>query len=188
MPTVDNWPSFLGQLHDAAGADDDRKVEPLALSAASPQAIAALEQRLGRTLPPSYKSFLLTSDGFEELGVLWGPLLPVGGVNWFRNVEADWIRTWLETSTHPDLSVKEHLVYGDEQDSAVFRLAYLQTTLQIGDVSDGAVFLLNPEAQTADGEWEAWIFANWFPGARRYPTFGDLMESVLGGLKSRRHR
>jgi hypothetical protein len=109
-------------------------------------------------------------------------------VNWFRNVEADWIRTWLETSTHPDLSVKEHLVYGDEQDSAVFRLAYLQTTLQIGDVSDGAVFLLNPEAQTPDGEWEAWIFANWFPGARRYPTFGDLMESVLGGLKSRRHR
>ena len=28
-------------------------------------------------------------------------------------------------------------------------------------------FLLNPEIRTADGEWEAWVFANWFPGARR---------------------
>ena len=185
---VDNWPAFLGQLYDAAVADDDGNVEPLALSGASPQAIAALEQRLGSTLPPSYKSFLLTSDGFAELGALWGPLLPAADVNWFRNVEADWIRIWTETSTDPDLSVEEHLVYGEEQDSVVFRRAYLQATLQIGDDSDGAVFLLNPEVQTADGEWEAWIFANWFPGAHRYPTFGDLMESVLDGQKSRRHR
>lgn len=94
----------------------------------------------------------------------------------------------METNTDPDLSVEKHLVYGDEQDPAAFRLAYLQAALQLGEVSDGAVFLLNPEVQTSDGEWEAWIFANWFPGARRYPTFGHLMESVLQGLESQRHR
>lgn len=188
MPAVNNWLSFLGQLYDAAVDDDDGNVVRVPFSAASAKSIHALEQRLGSPLPPSYKSFLLTSDGFAELGGLWGSLFPVNDVNWFRNAEADWIRMWIETSTHPDLPVEKHLVYGDEQDPAVFRLTYLQATLQIGEVNDGAVFLLNPDVQTADGEWEAWIFANWFPGARRYPTFGDLMGSVLEGLRSRPRR
>ena len=46
--------------------------------------------------------------------------------------------------------------------------------VQVSDVGDG-VYLLNPEAVTPDGEWEAWFFANWVPGARRYPSFAHLM-------------
>jgi hypothetical protein len=27
-----------------------------------------------------------------------------------------------------------------------------------------------------DGEWEAWFFANWLPGATRYRSFQGMME------------
>jgi hypothetical protein len=29
----------------------------------------------------------------------------------------------------------------------------------------------------ADGEWEAWFFANWLPGASRYRSFAEMMEA-----------
>lgn len=41
------------------------------------------------------------------------------------------------------------------------------------DASD--VYLLNPRVVTPDGEWEAWYFAHWLPGAVRYRSFWDLM-------------
>jgi hypothetical protein len=44
-------------------------------------------------------------------------------------------------------------------------------------VEDSAVCLLNPQAITRDGEWEAWFFANWLPGARRYRSFEELMRA-----------
>lgn len=71
----------------------------------------------------------------------------------------------------------EYLVYGDEQVSAAFRRAYLQTALEISLEQDGAILLLNPRVVTDDGEWEAWFFADWNPGARRYRSFQELMQA-----------
>src|SRR5260370_1627387 len=50
----------------------------------------------------------------------------------------------------------------------------MSSLVQISDVGDG-VYLLNPQAVAPDGEWEAWFFANWVPGARRYPSFAHLL-------------
>lgn len=44
-------------------------------------------------------------------------------------------------------------------------------------MSDAAIYLLNPEIIDENGEWEAWFFADWLPGADRYPSFRSLMES-----------
>ncbi|HEY3110361.1 MAG TPA: hypothetical protein VGL23_16490 [Chloroflexota bacterium] len=30
---------------------------------------------------------------------------------------------------------------------------------------------------TPEGEWEAWFFANWYPGASRYRSFWELMQA-----------
>jgi hypothetical protein len=30
---------------------------------------------------------------------------------------------------------------------------------------------------TPDGEWEAWFFANWNPGANRYRSFREMMQA-----------
>jgi len=44
-------------------------------------------------------------------------------------------------------------------------------------VGDSAVYLLNPQVISADGEWEAWFFANWLPRAHRYRSFQEMMEA-----------
>jgi len=54
--------------------------------------------------------------------------------------------------------------------------------LTISEPGDSAIFLLNPEVVDANGEWEAWFFANWYPGAARYRSFWDLMQEELKSL------
>jgi hypothetical protein len=58
-----------------------------------------------------------------------------------------------------------------------YRKSHLKETLQITEVGDAAVYLLNPQVITKEGEWEAWFFANWLPGARRYRSFEELMRA-----------
>ena len=72
---------------------------------------------------------------------------------------------------------EEYLVYGKTQDPARFRVEYLESALEISDTGDSAIYLLNPKVVTPDGEWEAWLFANWLPGAIRYRSFAELMEA-----------
>ncbi|RJL33649.1 SMI1/KNR4 family protein [Bailinhaonella thermotolerans] len=56
---------------------------------ASEEEIAALERRLGVSLPPSYRQFLAVSDGWREF---WedeepGLLLPAAKVGWTRDLD-----------------------------------------------------------------------------------------------------
>jgi hypothetical protein len=50
---------------------------------------------------------------------------------------------------------------------------HLPATLQVSarETVGTARYLLNPEVTSADGEWEAFYFAHWLPGVRRYPSF-----------------
>ena len=66
-------------------------------------------------------------------------------------------------------------VYGDHQDPARFRQEYLETALEISAEGDSAIYLLNPKVTSPEGEWEAWFFANWLPGASRYRSFWEMM-------------
>jgi len=45
---------------------------------------------------------------------------------------------------------------------------------------------MNPEVVNDEGEWETWLFANWFPGARRYSSFSAYIESELESIKNLR--
>ena len=69
---------------------------------------------------------------------------------------------------------EDYFVYGEHQ-KEVFRLEYLQTALEISDSIESAVYLLNPQVVTVDGEWEAWFLASW-EGARRYRSFWEMMQ------------
>lgn len=44
-------------------------------------------------------------------------------------------------------------------------------------MGDAAIYVLNPQIVTPEGEWEAWLFADWLPGAARYRSFQDLMQA-----------
>lgn len=69
---------------------------------------------------------------------------------------------------------REYFDYSSES-RACFDTQHLAETLCVSDVGDSAVLLLNPMVVWPDGEWEAWLFADWLPGAVRYRSFGEWM-------------
>jgi hypothetical protein len=149
----------------------------LGYAGASDEAIAALEDRLGRRLPPSYRSFLAESDGWRNWGAFIYRLWPCSEVRWFRERNQDWIDAYVQAGPEIEVSDADYFVYDDRQDSCRFRMRYLQSALEVSDAGDSAILLLNPEVVDDAGEWEAWFFANWMPGARRYRSFRDLMQA-----------
>jgi len=110
------------------------------------------EKRLATNLPPSYRAFLRTSNGWCFPSISIFDLLPIAKVNWFREENQDWIDAYVGPSADlPPISDKEYFVYGCKQDCVKFRAEYLQTALQVSDTADGAVVLLNPKGNGKRG-------------------------------------
>lgn len=148
----------------------------LGYAAATVREVVETEKRLNTRLPPSYRAFLKTSNGWRFPSISIFDLLSADKLAWFHERNQDWIDAYVGPA--PELlpiSNKEYFVYGAKQDCVNFRREYLQTTLQISEVRDGAVVLLNPKVVTPDGEWETWFFANWLPGAVRYRSFAEWL-------------
>jgi hypothetical protein len=199
-PASIDWRPFLEQVsRDMLTDPAIRKFVPdhvfesgwLGYEGASEEEIVALEQRLGTRLPPSYRSFLAATNGWRQCGPFIYDLWPCSEVRWFQERNQAWIDAYVHPENNgitvvwpegkmppepPALTDEEYLTYGDKQNSCRFRTEYLQTALEISDVGDSAILLLNPETISDAGEWEAWLFANWMPGAHRYRSFRELME------------
>jgi hypothetical protein len=183
------WRPFLERFsRDLLASEDIRSELPpevlqsgwLGFPAASAKELAGLEARLGVRLPASYREFLATTNGWRETGYFIWELWPTSKVDWFAVNNQDWIDAYTEPARgEPPLAEKQHRVYGKEQNCCVFRVEYLQSALQISEHGDSAVYLLSPEVRTRSGEWEAWFFANWCPGARRYRSFWEMMHEEL---------
>ena len=132
-----------------------------------------LERRIGRSLPPSYRSFLKTTDGYVGGGSVQR-IRPAREVKPFVDDEGEWVDIWLETAGKgTPLSVGEHTATRG-QDVVKARWKLLSDTIQVSDTYDGAVYLLCPTI-VEDGEWEAWLFATWLPGAARFSSWWDLV-------------
>lgn len=190
--TASSWNTFLQQYSRELLADRDLSDQLpaevvdsgwLGFAPATAAEIAELETRLGATLPNSYKQFLTASNGWRQSGSFIYEILPTSQVAWFRQDNQDWIDAYVEPHAGlPQVSLEEHCNYGPDQDCCSFRVEYLQSALLISGIGDSAVYLLNPEIQTPDGEWEAWFFANWYPGAGRYRSFREMMERELASF------
>ena len=187
------WQELMQQWNQAAFADAEwasfipkqaRASRWLGYSGATDADIAATEARLGMDLPPSYRSFLKYSNGWMLMptsAALWS----THKIVWFADSSQDIIDIWTQEDnlthtasfTFRRLTDEEYLVYGEGQHVFPIRGKYLQTSLEISDLGDSAIYLLNPQIITQEGEWEAWMFATWLPGARRYRSFWDLMQA-----------
>jgi len=171
-PDEFHWGPFLKELSEfrlsdprVAAAVPEQKVreswpgEP----PASEQQIEALEGRLSRALPPSYRSFLSASNGLQQQSPFIQRLYSADEVDWFGVRNKAWADAYRET--YPNLA----------------------SCLQISEVGDSAVVLLNPGAVSPDGEWQTHFFANWNPGARGHRSFREFMEEELNGGCEWRH-
>lgn len=145
---------------------------------ATEEQLAAAEARLRTSLPPSYRSFLAVTNGWRHASSSIYRLWSTEEIEWFSVRNQDWIDAYVGTSEDlASLPDEEYFVYGEKQYALVFRPEYLQTALEISDVGDSAIYLLNPQVITTDGEWEAWFLANWLSGARRYRSFRELIQA-----------
>ncbi len=151
---------------------------------ASEAELAAAEARLGIRLPPSYRQFLAVSNGWGQLTDFIFNLWSTEEIEWLRVRNQHLITVWTEDMPPNTRTVAdaEYFVYGETQDCVSVRGEYLRTALEISGWGDSAICLLNPQVVTPEGEWEAWFFANWLPGANRYRSFWELMQGEYAGF------
>ncbi len=150
----------------------------LGFPGATPAQIAQAEQRLGTTLPPSYRDFLLVANGWNFLDASIKKVYSTEEVDWLSARKQPWIEIVLSSDTYP-VSDEQYFTYGEQQNTSYFRPQYMAATLQLSEMAEVSVLLLNPEVVTPEGEWEAWYYASWRPGVSRYHSFAELMTEEL---------
>jgi hypothetical protein len=179
---LDEWQRELMARYDPSQPDAfrDPLVTPEVLASgqlrfpgASEEEVAALEARLGAALPPSYRAFLRAANGFLQPGLIVPRLLGTAEVNWLRDVDRETIDAWTTAAGFDPAAA----------DSDAFERS-LPHALQVSarETVGTAMYLLNPDAIDAAGEWEAFYFAHWIPGVRRYPSFLALMQQERNDL------
>jgi hypothetical protein len=148
----------------------------LGFPGATEDEIAAAEARLGTPLPESYRQFLQYSNGWRWITPFIEQLWSTSEVDHYAARHQDLIDAWRQgRSTYGAASQSAEDV--DDQE--------LSTAIEVSDVADG-VLLLNPRVRSDDGEWEAWFFAAWLPGATRYRSFWELMHGERERYRSLR--
>lgn len=187
--TTYNWQPLLVELNDTilTAMADEGVVKPflrnkwLGSPPCSDKELSLLELRIGIALPISYKKFLKTVNGWGPIDDWVWRMLPAREVDWLRSKTPVFVE-------HPDGEMQTPLAslalsdtflpYEPSSGPEGIRWEHLQSSLQISDVGDSAIILLNPKVRT-NGEWEAWWFAPWLPGAYRYENFWELMKAQL---------
>jgi hypothetical protein len=151
---------------------------------ASEEQLLQAENRLKVKLPPSYRAFLAASNGWRNASREVPILRPIEKIRWFKREHRDWVQAYLDPmqGTEAILPAERDYFNYAEGDTVNFDVNHLAQTLCISEVGDSAVLLLNPMVIWPDGEWEAWLFANWLPGASRYRSFGDWIRREFSEL------
>lgn len=159
----EEWQSFLERVSQDVLQEPDEFAEDLPAGAAesgwlgaagaTEEEIAEAEQRLGIALPSGYRAFLETTNGFGPVGLFVRRLRPVQELAWLGDEDPELVAIWAEE--------------GEDR---------LAPTLVVSDAYDDARVLLNPGVRDEAGEWRAWFFAHWVPGAQEFGSFRELLE------------
>ena len=157
---------------------------------ATEEQLLELEKRLGKSLPPSYREFLKATNGWRYAGNRIPRIWSIEKIDWLIAANQESIEAWKQgaefgleySDSEPDIPSipdEEYFVYGYDQFTYNFRFEYLDNTLEISDheIAGTGVYMLNPQVVFPDGEWEAWFYAHWLPGAIRYQSFWELMQA-----------
>ncbi|WP_460503008.1 SMI1/KNR4 family protein [Hymenobacter agri] len=188
---VSGWPDLLQQISQEVLADPSfietdwhGFVSPaqkesgwLGFPGATESDLRMLEQRLGVALPPSYRSFLATSNGFGPIDCFIFRLFSTEEIDWLVNKDKEIIEIW-EQDDDTDITDEQYFDPKNQQDARYTRSRYFRRCLMVSDWGDAGFLALNPAVE-ADREWEAWHFASWLGGASRHHSFADLMRQRL---------
>lgn len=177
---------FYAEEHFDVSIVDKLPTEWLGYPGATEVQLAQAEARLGITFPPSYRQFLVVSNGWRGLTTEVDHLYSTDEVDWLRVREQHMIDLALKYGIN-DCTDDEYLAY-DENGADIHeccRSRYVPTALQISTRKWGLgdIWLLNPQVVSADGEWEAWHDTGCAYGPFRYQSFWAMVQA-----KCKRHR
>lgn len=158
--TAFDWHSFLlkwsGEWADSLsdgetrGEDDEaaRRARWLGFPPASEERIAAMEERLGRRMPPSYREFLKVSDGWRHAGGFVWLLAGTKDAHWHNNESglADMFEEYLDEDAEPE----------ERREADLWHRG-----LQLDVESDITHVLMDPEDVDEDGEWAVYTWSSW---------------------------
>ncbi|MEK8170604.1 SMI1/KNR4 family protein [Streptomyces sp. M19] len=151
------------ELHHVS--DEQRAAGWLGFEGADEERIRALEERLGKRLPPSLRGFLAASDGWSNLSSFMWEMRTTATIGWVRDVDPD---LW-SIIRGDELPVP--LDVGDAEDAR-----FADDALLISMEADAQYWLLDSSDVSEDGEWAAYIWASWYPGfGDRCASFADLV-------------
>ncbi len=173
-----DWYEFLGRWQGEwvprADADEDEDPDadaevlaPPGRPGADEVAIAAAEERLGRRLSPSYRSFLAASDG-------WHVDQPAAIYRLGGAADIDWFQ-----DPHGMAPLYEQGLGDDPREEDVLLAGMWRRALRLETESDMSHALLDPGDSDEDGEWALYVYKGWsgeFPD--RYPSFRAYMETM----------
>ncbi|MFF0737896.1 SMI1/KNR4 family protein [Streptomyces chartreusis] len=186
--TAFDWRSFLlrwsGEWADSLPDDETRSEDDeaawqarwLGFPPASEERIAAMEERLGRRMPPSYREFLKVSDGWRHAGGFVWLLAGIEGARWHDNESglADLFEEYLDEDAGPE----------ERREADLWRRG-----LQLDVESDITHVLMDPEDVDEDGEWAVYTWASWRASPpERHENFLEFMQDVYREFHSLRAR
>jgi hypothetical protein len=186
---VDWKPWLIRWSREWIASAKPRELEPdtvrdgwLGYAPATPDAVAAAEARLGVRLPPSYRDFLLTTDGWRHAGIFVSQMRGTSSLSWLRDVESFWAEHWDEFYAPEDDDDDDYSDEGPESRNP-FRPALL-----ISLEADSGILFLNPEDVNEAGEWAAYSHFSWRAEPPvRFDSFTALMEHLHAEFHQMRH-
>ncbi|MFE0174901.1 SMI1/KNR4 family protein [Streptomyces sp. NPDC059002] len=162
-----------GEVRDA-GDEEARRARWLGFQPATPAHIAALEERLGHRLPPSYRTFLEVTDGWRHAGGFVWLLAGTEGARW-----------------HED-GAELAEIFQEDLDEEATREEILEATiwtrgLELAVESDAVDVMLDPEDVDEHGEWAVYTWAPWRASPpERHASFWEFMQDVYREFHSLR--
>ncbi|MER6416833.1 SMI1/KNR4 family protein [Streptomyces humidus] len=163
----EEWASSLSD--DETRSEDDeaaRRAGWLGFPPASEERIAAMEERLGRRMPPSYREFLKVSDGWRHAGGFVWLLAGTEDARWHHD------ESGLTESFEEDLD--EDAGPEERQEAGIWRRG-----LQLDVESDITYVLMDPEDVGEDGEWAVYTWSSWRAAPpERHANFLEFMREM----------
>ncbi|MEU6743545.1 SMI1/KNR4 family protein [Streptosporangium sandarakinum] len=171
-PFLERWSEEWAALHDAeppSGTGEPVGETWLGFPPASEEEVREAEARLGRTLPPSFREFLLTTNGWRNAGHFVWRLRGTDDLGWLRDLDPMWVESY-GTVAH-------------EYEGAAEQAATVRRALLISGEADAGVLFLDPEDVDEHGEWAAYELFTWTAvGPERRGSFRELMLGLYTGF------
>ncbi|HEY0543401.1 MAG TPA: SMI1/KNR4 family protein [Actinoallomurus sp.] len=171
-PWLSRWSEEWIRSADPAEVDPEvLRDQWLGFAPATEEAVAAAEARIGMPLPPSFREFLLTTDGWRDAGCFVLRMRDTSNLGWLRDIDPFWTEMEEMFEDEEDAEGEEARGLGEGNRFGRGLLISLE--------ADAGALFLDPGDVDDSGEWAAYSHFSWkAEPPTRFASFTALMEDL----------